>query len=241
VAAESVPPADGATLWTRKLALPSIHPHALVFAGALAILVVGLFRDAVLRGQVFFHRDVHLMWYTQMETFVRAVSAGEWPVWNPYIGFGQPLWADANTQVLYPPTWLNLLVRPWTYYTVYVIAHLLLAGTGLFALARRLGLGRAAAAAAALVWVASGPLLSVVEMWNQLAGAAWMAWAGFAAVATLTTGRRRWAVAWGLCQAAQVLAGSLEAALMTAVGVAGYAIVMKPWPDGVSWRRLVVL
>jgi hypothetical protein len=225
--------------WTRSLRAPSFHPETLRFAGLLGLLVLGLFRDAILRGRVFFHRDVHLMWYTQVETFVRAVTAGEWPVWNPYIGFGQPLWADANTQVLYPPTWLHLVMRPWTYYTAYVVVHLLFAGAGLFALARRLGMGRAGATTAALLWVASGPVLSVVEMWNQLAGAAWMPWAGLAAISALHTGRRRWAVAWGISQGAQVLGGSIEAALMTATGVVAYAIVMKPWREnGVSRRRL---
>jgi Bacterial membrane protein YfhO len=229
----------GPSRWTQTLSIPSVHPHTVLFTALLASLVLFLFRGAILGGRVFFHRDVHLMWYTQVETFVRAVTAGEWPVWNPFIGFGQPLWADANTQVLYPPTWLNLLMRPWTYYTAYVVAHLLLAGAGLFALARRLRMGRPAAATAALVWVASGPLLSVVEMWNQLAGAAWMPWAGVAALATLHTGRRRWAVLWGVCQAAQVLSGALEAALMTATGVVLYAVVMRPWRDGGASPRHV--
>jgi hypothetical protein len=244
VAAEAAAPArtDPSSWWTRPLRAPSLHSHTIVFGILLLVLVLVLFRDALLRGRVFFHRDVQLMWHTQVETFVRAVTAGEWPVWNPFIGFGQPLWADANTQVLYPPTWLHLLVRPWTYYKAYVAAHLVFAGAGLFALARRLGLGRAAAGTAALLWVASGPLLSAVDMWNQLAGAAWMPWAGLAAVSALSTGRRRWAVAWGIAQAAQVVAGSLEAALMTAVGVAAYALVMRPWRDGgVSSRRIVAL
>jgi hypothetical protein len=213
-----------------------------MYVGLLGALVLWLFRDAILRGRVFFHRDVHLMWYTQVETLVHAVAAGEWPVWNPYIGFGQPLWADANTQVLYPPTWLHFAMRPWTYYAVYVVAHLLFAGAGLFALARRLGMGRAGAATAALVWIAGGPVLSAVEMWNQLAGAAWMPWAGLAAISALQTGRRRWAIAWGAAQAAQVLSGSLEAALMTAAGVLAYAVVMKPWREtGGSLRRALLL
>ena len=230
------------SVWTANLRPPSLHRHTLVFAILLGGLVLALFRDTILRGRVFFHRDVHLMWYTQVETFVRAVTAGEWPVWNPYIGFGQPLLADANTQLLYPPTWLHLLMRPWSYYTVYAVAHLLLAGTGLYALARRLEMTRAGAATAALAWVASGPLLSVVDMWNQLAGAAWMPWAGLAAILALRTGERRWAVAWGMAQAAQVVAGSIEAALMTATGVVAYAIVMRPWREGgPPLRRLVGL
>jgi hypothetical protein len=101
---------------------------------------------------------------------------------------------------------------------------------------------RSGAATAALAWVASGPLLSVVDMWNQLAGAAWMPWTGLAAISAFRTGRRRWAVAWGIGQGAQVVAGSLEAALMTAAGIVAYAVVMRPWREGgPSPRRLVGL
>src|SRR5439155_1668697 len=89
-----------------------------------------LYRDAVISGRVFFQLDVGLMWYTQMTTLVGAVTRGEWPLWNPWIGFGQPLWADANNEILYPFTWLNLLLRPWAYYTLFVVAHSVLAGAG---------------------------------------------------------------------------------------------------------------
>ena len=163
---------------------------------------------------------------------MRAVTAGEWPLWNPDIGFGQPLWADANTQLLYPPTWLNLFMRPWTYYTAYVMAHLLLAALGARALGLALRLRPPAATVAGLLWVACGPLLSLGEVWNQLAGAAWMPWALAAAIHAVLTGRLSWALAWGAATAAQVLAGSPEAVLITSAGALAYAVVARPWRSG---------
>jgi hypothetical protein len=230
--------ADGAfpaAAWRVRLNTPAVSsgrrhsplpPSAAATALAAAILL-GLVFPRLLFGDVLFRRDVHLMWYTQTEAFVRAVHAGEWPLWNPDIGFGQPLWADANVQVVYPPTWLNLLVKPWTYYTAFVIAHLLVAALGARALARVLGLGRFAAAAAGLLWLVSGPLLSLAEIWNQLAGAAWMPWALAAAVRAIATGRRSWAVAWGAATAAQVLAGSPESVLLTSAGALAYWILAR--------------
>ena len=217
----------------RRARWRSIDPALLATMGGAAIVIAIVLRRALL-GEVLFRRDVHLMWYTQVEALVRAVTAGEWPLWNPDIGFGQPLWADANTQVLYPPTWLNLLLRPWRYYALFVAGHLLLAAAGARALGRGLGLRPHGAAAAGLLWVASGPLLSASEVWNQLAGAAWMPWALLAGVRTLQTGRTRWAVAWGACVAAQVLAGSLEAALLGAAGIIGYAIAARGWRSGAA-------
>ena len=118
-----------------------------------------------------------MQWVGQAEAFVRAVAAGSWPVWNPYVSFGQPLLANANAQVLYPLTWLNLLMPPWTYYTLFVFAHFVLAGAGMFLLCRRLGLGPLASAVGGSLWIASGPFVSLVSLWNHLAGAAWIPWA----------------------------------------------------------------
>ena len=179
----------------------------------LAALVLLLFRQAVFFGGVFFQRDVQLMWYTQVETFVRAVAEGAWPVWDPFLAFGQPLWADANVQLGYPPTWLNLLVRPWTYYAAFVIVHFVGGALGVYALGRRLTLSPTAAWVAGAAWATSGPIVSSAPMWNQLAGAAWLPWAVLAAETALETGRPVHAVAWGATLAAPALAGSPEGAL----------------------------
>ena len=87
---------------------------------ALALLVLVFFREA-LAGGVFFERDIHLIWVPQIEGFVHAVAGGALPLWDPSPAFGQPLLADPQAQVLYPPTWLNLVLRPWVYYTLYAI------------------------------------------------------------------------------------------------------------------------
>jgi hypothetical protein len=57
----------------------------------------------VLFGEVLFERDVQLV-------FVRAVASGAAPLWDPHVAFGHPMLANPNTQVLYPPTWLNLIL-----------------------------------------------------------------------------------------------------------------------------------
>src|SRR5262249_58444029 len=98
----------------------------LLFAAALLVLVAWLFREALFGGGVFYVRDIHLVWVPQAEAFARAVAAGSWPVWDDRLGFGQPLLADPSAQALYPPTWLGLALRPWTYYTLFAFFHVLL-------------------------------------------------------------------------------------------------------------------
>jgi Bacterial membrane protein YfhO len=179
----------------------------------LAIVVVVL--PGVLGGGALYLRDINMVWLPQVESFVHGCADGAWPLWDPYSGFGRPLLADPRAEILYPPTWLNLVLPPPTYYALFTIGHLLLAGGGQWRLARREGLHPTAAATAAGVWMASGPLLSLVSMWHHLAAAAWVPWivSGFDEVRA-TASRRSVATAAALF-AAQVLAGSPDVTALT--------------------------
>src|SRR5437762_6292438 len=172
--------------WRAELTLPS--PPALVPAAALAAVVAALFFP-LLRGRVLFDRDIAEVYHPQAEAFYRAVREGAWPLWNPCLSFGEPMLANPSMQVLYPTTWLLLVLTPWTWYTAHVLGHFLLAAVGLYALSRRLGQSRLAATVAASVWILSGPLVSLVFVWHHLAGACWLPWvvlAGVRAVASRT-------------------------------------------------------
>jgi hypothetical protein len=223
------PAADArdALVWRRQIRLPSLPAPDLAAGAVLLAAVLFLFQDAVFGDRVFYYRDIHLQWQPQTEAFVRSIAAGSWPLWNPDRCFGQPLLANPNTQILYPPTWLNLVIKPWTYYTLYVVGHVLLCGVGVYALGRRLGLSRPASLLAGTLTMASGPLLSLTNLWNHLAGAAWVPWIVLAADAACTTRKAADAALWGAALAAPVFAGSLEAALV------GSALVV-----GCCWPRL---
>jgi len=191
--------------------------------------VAWLFHSALLGRGFFYYRDIALFWHPQVEAFVRTVAAGSWPVWNPYVGFGRPLLANPNIQVFYPPTWLNLVLPPWVYYTLYVAAHVLLTALGFEAMGRRLGLSRGAALVGAALWTASGPLLSLVSFWNYLAGACWWPWTFYFADRALESRRTGDALAWGACLAAPVLAGSPEMALAGTLAVGAFALRRVRW------------
>ena len=53
---------------------------------------------------------------------------------------------------------------PWVLYILFVVAHAAFAGTGLYLLARRLGVSHAGSWVAAACWMASGPFLSLGNM-----------------------------------------------------------------------------
>jgi len=207
--------------------LRDVRVRRLVPLAWLTLLAGFFLREALFEGRVFYERDLHLQWYGQAERFVACLAEGAWPLWDPYVSFGQPLLANPNNQLLYPFTWLNLLVRPSTYYTLFLGAHLAFAGLGLLALARRLGLSESASLVTASLWIASGPLLSLGNLWNHLAAAAWMPWVVVACDRAIVGPSARAAVLVGAALALQVATGSPEVVAMTALLAA--AITVRHW------------
>ena len=203
----------------------------------MALVLVDL-----LRGRILFERDLVALQWGMSASFARVVDAGALPLWNPWAGFGQPMLANAAAQAAYPPTWLNLLLRPEDAYSLYAVGHLLLASIGVLALARELGLSTAASVVAAGTWTVSGPLLSYVTLWHHFAGVAWMPWVLLAAERCARNPSARRVLAWAGVAAAQVLAGSVDVVVMT--GALESALVLRrlPWPQpfGPAGRHLAV-
>ncbi len=190
-------------------------------AGTLPALVA---LEGVLRGGALFERDVHLSWHAHAWAFKRALAAGELPLWDPLWGFGQPHWANPQTQSAYPTTWLLVALEPWAAYSAIVVLHVAWAALGAHALARRLGLSPPLAALAGALFSASGPLLSMGSLWHQLCGAAWLPWIAWAGLRALHAPGPGSAALWGLALAFQVLAGSGEMALGGAALSAALAV-----------------
>jgi hypothetical protein len=204
--------------------------RAAAVPAALVAFVFLVFAPALLTSRAFYARDIYSFWHPGVEAFVRAVSEGAWPLWNPAFAFGGPMAANPSFQVAYPPTWLNLVLPAGLYFKLYVFAHTLAGALGVAALARRLRAGRLGAIAAGAAWAASGPLLSSIGMYHHFAGAAWMPWVLVALDGVLRRPTAARAVALGATAAGQSLAGSADLCFMTVLAALG-------WAAPVLWRR----
>jgi hypothetical protein len=213
------------------LALPD-RSDLLASLGLLAF-VLSFFRRAVFGGQVLFERDIALVWYPQVSSFLKSVGAGSWPLWDPYRGFGQPLLADPNAMLLYPFTWLNLVIPPGAFHTLFVVFHVGASAWGTYALLRRWDVSRAGAFVGAAVWAANGPFLSLGSLWIHLAGAAWMPWVFLAAEDAITRRTAGRTLRFGLVVAGQLLAGSADMAAFTHLALGTYVLARH-----VQWRDL---
>ncbi|MGH9419894.1 MAG: hypothetical protein ACRD3J_07975, partial [Thermoanaerobaculia bacterium] len=80
---------------------------------AITVLTLIVFARPLLRNEVFTFRDhgdyfQPLRWFTAME-----LQHGRIPFWNAYSASGEPWFANPQTGIFYPPTWL-FVVLPFT-------------------------------------------------------------------------------------------------------------------------------
>jgi hypothetical protein len=146
------------------------------------------------------------------------VHHGHLPLWNPYEGLGMPLAFNWQTVAFSVPSLISYLFPLTLSYTVQVVVTLVIAGTGMYTLARVLRLGTLASLFAGTVFELSGPMLGWLG-WPHAAVLSWSGWL-FAAALLVVRGRRRVpSIALvALIIAAMVYAGQAE--ILTLAGLA---------------------
>ena len=146
------------------------HRFALAF---IALAATILFLPPLLKNEVFTLRD-HFDYFQPLRYFTAVeLKAGHLPFWNPYSASGEAWLANPQAGVFYPPAWLFLVVRFPTAYMLYLLFHLLVLGwTSYLLFARRASAGAALVGAVALTF--SGPVLSLLDISNNLATFAWI-------------------------------------------------------------------
>lgn len=155
-----------------------LRPRWPLLALVFALLV--LFYP-VLRGEVFFWGLPALQFYPWREFAWETLRTGHLPLWNPYNGAGAPLFANYQSGLLYPFNWPGLfLPLGWTM-SLTAVAHLFLAGCGMWALTRRLGAPPLGQGMSALAFGLTGYLVARLSTYPIISAAAWLPWLLWAA------------------------------------------------------------
>lgn len=153
----STPRAEGAHRDQPPL-LPSLRDwHVLAVFGILTLV---FFREVIFQ-KAFFWEDFMYQFYPYRNFATVSLAHGEIPLWVPTVFMGMPFLADITGTVLYLP---HLLLVPlvsagklnFWYVELYQIAHVYLAGAGMYACAKSFGLSRIEAGFAGLVYMLSG-------------------------------------------------------------------------------------
>jgi hypothetical protein len=145
--------------------------------GVLVASHVALFWKVLFTPAMFFYRDVFAYSYPHARFIREACRAGYLPYWNPLLNYGEPVLANPNFLFFYPSTLLLVALPLDLAYTLHYALHFMLAAVGAYGLARRWGQTRWAAFLAGFVFSFSGPVLSLGNLYNHAAAAAWIPWA----------------------------------------------------------------
>ena len=184
------------------------------FVVLLALFIFVFFPDVVLGTRTFIFRDYGLFGYPLAFYHRESFWRGEVPLWNPLNDCGVPFLAQWNTLVLYPGSLFYLLLPLSWSLGVFCLAHLLLAGLGMYLLAYRWTGNRLGASVAGLGFVFNGFTLSCLMWPHCMASLAWMPFVVLTVERAWRQGGR-FVTGAAVTGALQMLAGPPEFVLVT--------------------------
>ena len=192
-----------------------------IWLAALVLCARGL-----LAGLLYWEGDTVSYYLPVLAVYQSALARGDLPLWTPHLFAGQPLLAEGEGGMLYPPTVLLAARLPLAQaYSAALLIRIGLAGTFAFWFGRVLGLSRGAALLTGLVFALSSFLIGQMHHPNVADTAIWApAVLGCADKAMLASGRRRWgwATAGGLALGFALLGVHVEPALMIGLLLAAW-------------------
>lgn len=123
-----------------------------------------------------------------------VLENGEFPVWRETIMAGQPFAANPLNKTAYPPQWLALLFSAEIHLDVMILLHLLIAGAGMWWLAKALGLREAACALGALSYVLAPRMVGHLGAGHLdiVYALAWLPWLLGACRALVVSDANKW-------------------------------------------------
>ncbi len=141
----------------------------------LAALVLAAFSDAVVRGLVAFQNDTQVYYYPLEMWFGQEFKAGRFPLWNPYLFAGYPIFADGELGLSYPLHIAALQLLPIASAFIWLrISSVLVAAFAMYALGRALALGRLPAMLGGIAFSLGSFFLAQQHHENVTRTAAWI-------------------------------------------------------------------
>jgi hypothetical protein len=192
----------------------------------IAALALVFFWKLIFTNLILVGVDSFLYFYPYKDYVAHALGTGRFPLWNPHLFMGAPLFANMQTAVLYPFHWPFLWLAAPKQVAASTVLHVALAGWGTLVYARHsLRLNWLGALTAAVIFALGGFIGAQVEHINQLNVVAWLPWA-FLLLDVSIEGHRRVAsvLGLGLVVTLMLLAGHAQATFICLVGLGLYAV-----------------
>ncbi len=172
----------------------------------------------------------------------QELAAGRFPLWNPYVGAGSPLFSNGQSAVLFPLNLVVLWLSPEIAATLVQLAKPPLAAIGMALFLRALSVRGIAGILAGIAWAFSGPMVAWLG-WPHTNALLMVPFLFWAATRWIQRPSLRW---WGLnaaLLAVQLLGGHPETTAHTVVLLGIYGVALRVQLDlnepggGVSFPR----
>ena len=212
---------------------------ALALAAVLALVTLA-FADLLTTKRAMYVRDISRIYLPQHAAFRDAVRDGL-PLWNPRFGAGQPMAANPEYEVFYPPHWLALLPNLLLGFSLELVVHYGLAAAGMFLFLRRLGLHGAAAAFGALSFALGGVMLSLANLLPYLFALTWWPWLGLFADRFFEHRRAGDFALAALALGMVVLIGEPSTIIETAALLGAFALARARPAAAIGWTAAIGL
>lgn len=194
--------------------------ETLAAVAALAVLVAAWTAPQLSGREILVERDALPFALPTRAFLARAIGEGRPPWWNPAPVLGKPFFAEAQTAAAYPPSLLLAGGSIAGGLGRLLAFHLWIGGAGMMLWLVAAGLSPVVASVAGIAWTFGGAMLSLAYV-HHFQGLPWLPWVLWG----WTTGR---GIAGRIARASMLLAlpllaGSLESAALTTVGLLAWS------------------
>lgn len=190
----------------------------------IAVFLLALYPGLILGSHSLFYRDFGLFTYPAAHFIQESLWRGEVPLWNPLNHCGVPFLAQWNTSVCYPLSLIYVLLPlPWGL-NLFCVTHLVLAGVGMYLLARRWTENQLAAGVAGMAFGLNGLMINSLIWTSNLAALAWQPLVVLCAERAWRLGGSKRVALASLVGAMQMLSGAPEIILFTWLFLAGLCL-----------------
>jgi len=149
------------------------YAEIIIVSLAMVVLIGWFFKDALFSGKIFVERDLGRYYYPLRFFAANCVKSGIFPLWNPYLFCGNPLFASLQSCVLYPLSVIYYLGDFAKMFNVFIVAHFFLAGIFTYIFLRQMRYSVFASFLSGVGFALSGYMVSVVNLLTTLSSVTW--------------------------------------------------------------------
>lgn len=216
---------------------PSMSARSIRIVGAVALSLATLLVATV---AFFFWRDNLATHFPIRALIGERLRSFELPLWNHWVGGGQPLAGNPNTLAFYPDFPLALVFPPIVAFNLHFLLHWILGGWSAAFFLRTFDLDRKLVALGTLLWLFCGTVVSLFAFYNLITAVALVPLSLAAAERLLRSPGWRPAILLGVAFGLLALAGEPVTILATAL-VALILGVGRIRGRGMAWVGLAMM